>query len=69
MTITEYIEADFPNNKKIRGFSIGKGKKIYWYITPLNSGLYRCLPLENDKTLGWPRFVTFDQSVTIHYII
>jgi hypothetical protein len=65
MTITDYIEKDFPNRSDtIKGFTIGKGKKVYWYISPMpKSGLYRCLPQEKDGSLGWPRFVEWNQVV------
>lgn len=68
MTLTNYIEKDFPDRNDIEGFSIGRGKKIYWYITPMpKSGLYRCIPVDKDGHLGWPRFVEPYQTVVVRY--
>lgn len=53
---------------RAKGFSIGRGKKLYWYITPYpRSGFYRCVPLEPDGELGWPRWCSPYQKVTVHY--
>ena len=55
-------------DKKAKGFSIGKGKKLYWYLTPYpNTGKYRCLPIETNKSLGWPRFCYPEQKIVIHF--
>ena len=56
---------DMGNRVKAAGFRIGKGKKLYWYIDPTLYGMYRCIPLEADHSLGWPRYVTPDQEVTV----
>lgn len=67
MTITEYLETVFDFREDLLGFTIGKGKKLYWYITPMpRSGLYRCLSVEGE-TLGWPRFVKPTQEITPVY--
>ena len=67
MTITEYIDMD-EDDENIEGFTIGKGKKIYWYITPMSKrGLYRCLPIEEHGKLGWPRFVPANQKIKVYY--
>ena len=59
MTLNEMIELGDLDPKKFEGFTIGKGKKIYWYITPMpKSGLYRCLPIEENGKLGWARWVS-----------
>ena len=65
MTITEYIDQAMCDDPTVKGFTIGRGKKIYWYITPMPSGVYQCLPFENDNTLGWPRMVTYDQIIQV----
>ena len=44
------------------GFTIGNGKKLYWYITPTRNGNYRCIALGES-----PRYVNKEQLVTIHY--
>jgi len=68
MTLNDYIEQDYPNRTDIKGFTIRNGKKVYWYITPMpKSGLYRCLPVEKDETLGWPRWVPGDTSIKVIY--
>ena len=57
------------NNKKAKGFTIGKGKKLYWYLLPVATKKfvgYRCFPVEGS-TLGWPRLCSPEQEVTIHY--
>lgn len=56
-----------PLRMKARGFTIGKGKKLYWFITPNKCGTYRCLGYEEGDTLGWPRNVENNQEITIHY--
>jgi len=46
------------------GFSIGRGKVLYWYITPYpNSGLYRCL----SSDLTQMRRIEPTKLITIHY--
>ena len=68
MTLNDYIQADYPDypNSDIEGFTIKNGKKVYWYITPMpKSGLYRCLPVEKDKTLGWPRYISGDTEINV----
>jgi len=68
MTITDYIEQDFPDKRVHHGFTIGRGKKIYWYITPYSSrGVYRCLPIEKDGSIGWPRFINPKEIVHVKY--
>jgi hypothetical protein len=57
-------------NCKATGFTIGKGKKLYWYLTPYCSKKfvgYRCLPVEKHGLLGWPRRCLPTQKVVIHY--
>lgn len=51
---------------KAKGFTIGRGKKLYWYITPYTYH-YRCLPIEPNGDLGWPRWCGPYQKVTVHY--
>ena len=66
MTLDEYIEQDFQNRNGVGGFTIGKGKKVYWYFTPMpRSGLYRVLPIEDDGTLGRPRWIPGDAEITV----
>ncbi len=69
MLIDDYINfIDGNPDTNIKGFTIGKGKKIYWYITPMpNSGRYRCLPIEKDGKLGWPRMIYPNMVVHIVY--
>jgi hypothetical protein len=53
--------------KKAKGFSIGKGKKLYWYLTPnIRLNKFRCLSIERG-TLGWPRRCVPEQIIFIHY--
>lgn len=35
MTIDEYIFNDIVADDGVKGFTIGRSKKIYWYITPM----------------------------------
>jgi hypothetical protein len=47
-----------------KGFTIGKGKVLYWYVTPFpNSGLYRCL----SSNLQQMRRIEPTKLITIHY--
>lgn len=51
------------------GFTLGRGKKKYWYITPApESGQYRCLPIEEGGKLGWPVYHYPNKKVTIYYV-
>jgi len=66
MTLNEMQQLGDIDPKEYEGFTIGNGKKIYWYITPYpSSGLYRCLPIESNK-LGWPRWVT--GNIEVHLV-
>ena len=68
MTLNEYIEQDYPNRfDEIEGFNIRNGKKIYWYITPMRSGLYRCLPAGKTGILGWARYIPGITQVGVIY--
>ena len=66
MTITDYLNKCIADEKGVKGFTIGRGKKVYWYITPMpRSGTYRCLPIDEPGLLGWPRFVKWDQEIQV----
>lgn len=71
MTIDDYIQlidVHLPLDGRepdIKGFTIGRGKKVYWYVSPMKSGKYRCLAVEKGGKLGWPRFVNWDQMVKV----
>lgn len=65
MKIQEYIEGGYDERTDVEGFTIRGGRKVYWYITPTKYGMYRCLPLQSDKTLGWPRYVDSGTEVTV----
>ncbi len=55
-------------NKNAKGFTIGKGKKIYWYIvTYARTGQYKCLRFDENNILGYPRFVNSNTNITIIY--
>jgi hypothetical protein len=45
-----------------KGFTIGKGKKLYWLITWHSSGNCTVYDLENRK-----RWLSGDQEITIHF--
>lgn len=49
-----------------KGFTIGRGKKIHWYISPSPSGFYYAYPNENGL-LGWRRQVDPNKEVTVWY--
>lgn len=53
--------------KNAEGFSIGKGKKIYWYISPSPLGFYYAYPQEPNGILGWRRQLKVNDKITIHY--
>jgi len=50
-----------------RGFTIGHGKALYWYITPMPSGLYRCMRHFDNGEIGAPRKINPTQIVTVRY--
>jgi len=53
--------------KGAKGFTIENGKKLYWYIVPNKyRNQYRCFSVEDDGTLGWPRYCKLDTKVTVH---
>jgi hypothetical protein len=50
------------------GFTIGRGKALYWYITPMpRSGTYRCIRTFENGEIGSPRSIDPDKLITIHY--
>ena len=68
MTIQDYIEQLNDTAYGVEGFTIGRGKKVYRFFTPVASSRfvgYRVLPVESDSTLGWPRWITADTQVTV----
>lgn len=70
MSIQELTEnfSELMVDRKAKGFTIGRGRKLYWYITPGTSkAMYRCLGFESDSKLGWPRWVYPDQEINIVY--
>lgn len=52
---------------KAKGFTIGRGRKLYWFITPMPSGYYKCYGYEKGDTLSWSRQVEVEDKITIHY--
>ena len=50
-----------------KGFTIGKGKELYWHITPMPSGLYKCYRHLEDGHLGHPRYIEPTKLVSVHY--
>jgi len=66
MTLNEMLEMGNLDSNIYEGFRIGRGKKIYWYVTPMpKSGLYKCLPIEEHGMLGWPRWIPGINEITI----
>lgn len=46
------------------GFTIGRGKKIYWYIcTSIRTGTYYAVSIDGARRYGLPS----DTIVTVHY--
>lgn len=66
MNFEEYMQINLCSEVKSCGFTIGNGKKLYWYVVPFN-GYFKCYPVEPDG-LGWPRKVSGEQEITIHLI-
>lgn len=56
-----------PHQPIAKGFTVGRGKKLYWYITPVGSGYYRVHGLEEDGKLSWPRSVNPEDKVVVHF--
>jgi len=50
-----------------KGFTIGKGKKLYWYITWTQNGNAFVYSMEEDKEFPARRWVSGDQLITIHF--
>lgn len=51
-----------------KGFTIGRGKAIYWYVTPMaRSGTYRCMRQYDNGEIGAPRSISPTQIVTVQY--
>lgn len=51
---------------KAKGFTIGRGKKLYWYIIGSRAHRsFRCVPVEANGRLGWARTVKSDTKVTV----
>lgn len=69
MTLNEMFDTIGELHSSIhKGFSIGRGKKVYWYITPCSRrGLYRVLPIENDGSLGWARYIPGEATINVIY--
>lgn len=64
----EWMGTDIDSKVKAKGFRIGKGTKLYWYITPMpETGKYRCFPVEDDGKLGYPVYHYPEKEVTIVY--
>lgn len=58
-----------PTGLKAKGFTIGRGKQLYWFITPSsNTGKYRCHPQYDNGEIGYGRWIYPETKITIHYI-
>jgi hypothetical protein len=49
------------------GFTIGKGKKLYWMITWTKNGHAFVYSIEEDGGFPARRWVSGDQLITIHF--
>ena len=74
ITKMEYLERHFHKlmldltEGPAKGFSIGKGEKLYWYIIPPYANFnFKCIPFEKDGKLGCIRYVDAEKQVKIHY--
>lgn len=61
-----YMGCTLQGKADATGFTIGQGKKMYWYIVPHN-GYFKCYPVEDKGGLGWPRQVNGQTRVTVKY--
>lgn len=52
---------------KARGFTIGRGKKEYHFITVQPLGFYYGYPLNDRGMLGWRRRIEIGTEITIHF--
>lgn len=50
-----------------KGFIIGRGTAIYWYITPMPSGLYKCYRQFDNGEIGSPRYIEPTTIVSVLY--
>jgi len=53
------------NYGKAKGFSIGRGKIKFWYITVSPMGFFYAYPSEQGK--HWERQIETNTKVVIHY--
>lgn len=66
MTLDEMLFSHKLDPSKHKGFTIGKGRKIYWYITTVEHlGKYRVFPVDKNGQLGYSRYLTGDSLVNI----
>lgn len=58
---------------KALGFTVGRGKKIHWFLSPSPSGFYYVYPSEPPEVsisgLGYRRALEVDHKVTVHYAL
>lgn len=40
-----------------KGFTVGKGKQLYWHYSPTPNGFYRIYPQYENGEIGRPRYV------------
>jgi len=67
MTLGEMLEeVGELDPKKHKGFVIGNGRKIYWYLTPTKNGYYRVLRIEDGLLCG-QRYIHSETKVKIIY--
>jgi len=60
----EFVKHEFGTPK---GFTIGRGKKLYHIITVSGYGFYYSYPMDDNGMLGWRRQIETGTKVTVHY--
>jgi hypothetical protein len=68
MTLNDYTEQGFQDQRGVKGFSIGeKGKIIFWYYDPTKNVYYRIFVVDKDDYLICRRYVVGEIEIKVHF--
>lgn len=69
LRIPNFGQGQHPDGPPAKGFTVGKGKLMYWWITPMaRSNRYRLIQEGYETKVVSIRYgVPYDAQVTIHY--
>ena len=60
----DYIGNRDIDNKFHKGFTVGRGKVMYWMLIWHNTGTATVYPIDENR---WPRNLKGDELITIHF--